>query len=70
MESLHRLPVGLRLKMVDFAFIPETICDRKLSPPVKNLCENQLRFLYLSFACMSELEATEEHSSWNRQALR
>jgi hypothetical protein len=70
MESFHRFPVGLRFKMVDFAFISGTICDRKLSPPVTQLCENQLRFLYLSFACNSELEAIEEHRSWNKQALR
>jgi hypothetical protein len=70
MESFHRLPVGLRFKMVDFAFIPGAICDKKLSPPVTHLCENQLRFLYLSFACMSELEATEEHRSWNTKSLR
>jgi hypothetical protein len=70
MESFHRLQVGLQLKMVNFAVIPGTICDRKLSPPIMHLCENQLRFLYFSFAGMSELEVTEEHRSWNRQALR
>jgi hypothetical protein len=60
MGSFHRLRVGLRLKMVDFASIPGTICDRELSPPVKHLCENQFRFLYLSFACMSELEEPKD----------
>jgi hypothetical protein len=70
MESFNRLPVGLRFKMVYFAFIPGTMCGRKLSSAVKHLFANQLRFPYLFFACKSELEATEEHRSRNRQGLR
>jgi hypothetical protein len=36
MVSFPRLPVGLRFKMVDLAFIPGIICYRKLSPPVSH----------------------------------